>query len=660
MSSTKLALALTSAATVSLSLAAPALAQSWVPNKPFIKNSPYVAGDMHNHTTCTDGSVSTSYLLDRSLGSGTTNGAPNFNIDWFTHGNHGGSGNRDCRFSDTSANLPGDTTTYWTDTLGKTIQGITITQLKGDVPNPPPPRAAMYRWQSIAEVEYPIIIQKSQQYKKVALEGLETIVPGHEHTDVAVLNGQFPTTGTGNANRMAEFEYRWDRADGDTKGPVDANGNQLWTGKSFSNSGTAGHQKSVQSVAWLQANAPLTSYYVPTHSERQGAFNPAGSNGYNIEHFRDFNNAGPTIAIGIESPGHFAESNHSYSPNAVGGGAYGGGGIYTAKVGGLWDGLLGEGRNSFVFISSDWHQRGVFGSRDLATTADFFPGEHSRLYIPNQTAFRAQSVVDGMRSGNSFSVTGDLIGGDYTFRASVNGVTKTMGQTLEYNPGDTITVEMRMVVPKKNNSPYSFANPLLTQIGLSQPLNAPDLDHVDLIRGNITGVIAPTDPRYSQPVNQSGVAGAALVYNTSTAIFSSAYNPNSQAAGSNLKMKLTPLAAGYRLEFTTTFIAPATGPFYLRARGTNIPPGTPNVTDSQGNPTIDTLIDNVVCSDPACPAHLPTVAGTRRVDNDVEAYANLWFYANPIFFRPAGTDKLLVEKNADLAASLASAQTAAQ
>ncbi|GAC1348566.1 MAG: hypothetical protein NVSMB18_37050 [Acetobacteraceae bacterium] len=659
MSSSRIALVLSSAASVTLGLAAPAMAQSWVPNKPFIKNSPYVAGDMHNHNTCTDGSVSTGYAMDRVLGTGAPNGVLNFNIDWFTQGNHGGSGNRDCRFSDTSASVPGDTTTYWTDTLGQTIQGVTITQIKGDVPNPPPSHASMYRWQSISEVEYPILMQKSQQYRKVVIEGLETITPGHEHTDVAVLNGEFPPSGTGDANRMAEFEFRFDRADGDTLGPV-SNGQQVWPGKSFSNSGTAGHQKAVQSVQWLQTNAPLTSYYVPTHSERAGAFNPAGSNGFNIEHFRDFNNAGPTVAIGIESPGHFADSSHSYSSNAVGGATYGGGGVYTAKIGGLWDGLLGEGRNSFMFISSDWHQRGVFGARDRATTSDFFPGEYSRLYIPNQTALRAQSIVDGMRSGNSYSVTGDMIGSDFTFRASVNGVTKTMGQTLEFNPGDTITVEMRMVVPMKNNSPYSFPNPLLAQVGISQPLNAPEVDHVDLIRSDITGVIAPTDPAYSLPVNQSGVAGAALVYNPNAAIYATLYNPGSTVAGGSQTMTRTQLANGYRLEFTTTITAPS-GPFYLRARGTNIPPGTPNVTDSRGNPTIDSLIDNVACADPACPSHLPKMAnGMLRVDNDVEAYSNLWFYANPIFFRPAGTPKLLVETNADLAASLAASQSAAR
>jgi hypothetical protein len=40
------------------------------------------------------------------------------------------------------------------------------------------------------------------------------------------------------------------------------------------------------------------------------------------------------------------------------------------------------------------------------------------------------------------------------------------------------------------------------------------------------------------------------------------------------------------------------------------------------------------------------------VTHDVQAWSNLWFYTNPIFVRPVGSEKLLVEKNAALAASL--------
>lgn len=127
---------LLTAASVSLALSQSADAgerwgEYW--GEPKAKMNPYVAGDMHNHNTCTDGSVAAGYSIDRSVGKGTAAaGGKNFDLDWFTLGNHGGSGNRDCRFSDASANIPGDnTTTYWSQTLGKTIDGITITKLKG-------------------------------------------------------------------------------------------------------------------------------------------------------------------------------------------------------------------------------------------------------------------------------------------------------------------------------------------------------------------------------------------------------------------------------------------------------------------------------------------------------------------------------------------------
>jgi hypothetical protein len=639
---------LLTAASVSLSLVDTAVAGDRGTDRH--DSNPYVAGDMHNHNTCTDGSVSAGYAIDRSVAKGAAEaGGENFDLDWFTLGNHGGSGNRDCRFSDSSANLPGDTTTHWTDTLGKTIDGITITKLEGTQPASP---TNMWRWQSVKDVEYPIVVDRTAVYHKVLVEGLEWIVPGHEHTDVAVIAGQHPRIGRGNADNMAQFEFRFDRADTDAIGPVDVSNNPLWTGKdNVNNSGTAGHLKAVAGVQWLQANFPLQSYAIPTHSERAGPFNPAGSNGYNIEHFRDFNNAGPTVAIGIESPGHFAQGtitggSGSYTKNAVGGGTYGLQGIYTAKVGGLWDGLLGEGRNSFIFVSSDWHNRGAAGARDAFTTADFIPGEYTKLYVPNADQFRAQSIIDGMRSGNSYSVNGDLIGPDLVFRAKGHGDWKTMGETLEVRPGEKVTLEMAMTVPVSNNSPYKFNNPLLLQDGIHQPLNQPSIDHVDLISGSVTGVIQPGAPGYAVP-NAAGVAGASVVYNPSTVI-------GQQTLAKDMK-SWQQKDGSIRLTFTTTFIAGKT-PAYLRARGTNVPVATPNVTDSAGNPLLDVNNALVDCTDPACPAHLDTVKGIKKVTYDVQAYSNLWFYTNPIFIRPEGSPKLLVEKNATLAERLAIAR----
>jgi hypothetical protein len=218
------------------------------------------------------------------------------------------------------------------------------------------------------------------------------------------------------------------------------------------------------------------------------------------------------------------------------------------------------------------------------------------------------------------------------------------GQTVSL-VGDIadLTVEMSMTVPAKNNSPYSFNNPLLQQVGIQQPLNKPSVDHVDLITGKITGVVPPGSPNYAVP-NVSGVAGAAIVYNPTTTI--------SQQIHAN-NMRSTRLRDGStKLTFTTTFTA-GTTPSYIRARGTNIPVATPNVTDSAGSPVLDINNSLVSCTDPACPTHLATLNGVKKVTFDVQAYSNVWFYANPIFIRPEGSAKLLVEQNADLAKRLA-------
>lgn len=70
------------------------------------------------------------------------------------------------------------------------------------------------------------------------------------------------------------------------------------------------------------------------------------------------------------------------------------------------------------------------------------------------------------------------------------------------------------------------------------------------------------------------------------------------------------------------------GDLYVRARGSNIPPGTPNERDADGNPLADNLSDNIPCNDPACRAHVDGV-----LNADLEAWADAWFYANPIFIK---------------------------
>ena len=116
---------------------------------------------------------------------------------------------------------------------------------------------------------------------------------------------------------------------------------------------------------------------------------------------------------------------------------------------------------------------------------------------------------------------------------------------------------------------------------------------------------------------------------------------------------------------------------YVRLRGTNMPPSVPYETDASGNPLSDlwtntgeiqaktantiefptnsmlripclTVGSNVPANNvvytgvnqpkiDGCPNHLPVVNGQRMVGFDVAAWADLWFYSNPIFIEVKGS-----------------------
>jgi len=74
------------------------------------------------------------------------------------------------------------------------------------------------------------------------------------------------------------------------------------------------------------------------------------------------------------APGHQASGERGFGRGAAGGGTYGGSGWFSAEVGGLWDSLLGEGRNWWNFASSDSHAHWSVGG------GDFWPGEYQKNY----------------------------------------------------------------------------------------------------------------------------------------------------------------------------------------------------------------------------------------------------------------------------------------
>jgi hypothetical protein len=574
----------------------------------------YLAGDFHNHTTSTDGSTSAQRLTYEAVDS--------YGLDWFAQSGHGGQYSRDGRLDDFAydcqADLQGD---VWENTVG-------LDNIKGDPtsPNAYPSGCGahgMWRWQSLQEYIYPKMIEKYNQYKKPIWLGYEFTVPGHEHCSMGTLVGQFDKK-DGNADLLAQFEYLFDANDHD----MSEGGGQGWTGKipnltgDDTDYGNIMHEKTVKGVKWLQRKDPKTGYVIWAHIERKGPFDPddAYGDGYNVEHFRNFNNAGPDVAFGWEGqPGHQASGSRGGFGDHAFGGTRGGTGTHSAEVGGMWDALLGEGRNWFNFASSDWHNRGSFPPYAQETTNDFWPGEFQKTYTyVKKNNPKPKDIVKSLKSGNSFTVMGDLID-DLEFTIGKNDNKEaTMGETLKSKKGDHLLITVRFHDPEgKNHSPYAFDNPSLLQVGINQPLNMPEVDNVQLICGDVTGKIPPRKTEeYTYPKND----------NMWDVVVVSRDEMVDEGDG------------WYSYEYYVT----AESDFYCRLRGTNLPPGTPyetypldtDASEGPGGPMPDNDFagtglygaEYIPCNDEACPEHID-----GYLTNDVEAWADIWFYANPIF-----------------------------
>jgi hypothetical protein len=318
------------------------------------------------------------------------------------------------------------------------------------------------------------------------------------------------------------------------------------------------------------------------------------------------------VAFGFEgAPGHQTSGDRGFSTSADAGGTYGGVGWYTANIGGLWDALLAEGRNWWNFASSDFHNHWSTGG------SDFWPGEYQKdyAYLNTENEHDLVAVVEGLRSGNSYFVEGDLID-DLQFIAKSGGKRATMGQTLNVEQGDQVVIKIKVNDPEgPNYCPLNMDNPSLAQIGVSQPLNMPVLDHVDLIAGEVTGLVSPDEDDYAVDVNES------------TAVVATFMADEDDDA----------------LTFVYKFKAKES--MYFRLRGTNLPAGVPYETDAEGNPLADSEaeenlydMDGDALADYLFEDITEYVIDRKldsatysKLDEVLEAYADLWFYSNPIY-----------------------------
>ncbi len=431
---------------------------------------------------------------------------------------------------------------------------------------------------------------RSENPRALLFQGLEWNIPAAEHATV------FVAPGDNEVSVLQQFEKDYDgvvkgATDGTTGGPVTAANEAL---------AIAGLQfLAAQKASGTVADALMLA----NHPARKGLDSP-----HEVRAWRD---ATDGIAIGMEgAPGHQAaaipgpghETNgrgfYDNAPSSTSFPAYplesyvtyGGFDWMTATVGGLWDSLLAEGRPWWITANSDSHTvyndtlvRGAFNPGDTFDTLGRYPNPvDGGVPLPTQGDF-----FPGQYSRTHVGA------GSYGYLQVMDGLRKGRvwvdhGQLIEglsaqvkaKNPG-LAPATLGGVATVKRGGDVVLT---ITIDTADRPNNAgflPALNRVDVIRGLVTGAAADPD--------SFGAPTAQVVKSFDT--------------------------SGRTGRFTLTLtLSKVRQPMYLRIRGTD------------GNRTRPGLLGSTV--DPFGPA--------ADVRGSADPWADLWFYANPIFVNVAG------------------------
>ena len=191
---------------------------------------------------------------------------------------------------------------------------------------------------------------------------------------------------------------------------------------------------------------------------------------------RDWNDMAPDVAVGMAgAPGHQASTlnpDGTLDPERPRGGygrspTLGGFDQMTARLGGFWDSMLGEGRHWWITANSDshvnWREDG----------SDFWPGEYSKTYVWADRDHDA--ILEGIRGGRVFVTLGDLISELYvTARVEGEADEVQIGGQLEVPAGSAVEVTVRFLDPATPNHHG----------------DGPSVSRVDLIAGDVTGPVS--------------------------------------------------------------------------------------------------------------------------------------------------------------------------
>lgn len=438
-------------------------------------------------------------------------------------------------------------------------------------------------------------LQAQGKYKnKIFSSGFEWDMPGLDHAAVGIIDSN-----SDNVPIQAIRQFEWLYADqsNDPDSLYENNGIQELANygarKATSSGGRSSVEVAYDGLTWLKNNYP-DSYVLINHPSRHNG----GSGVVTAKNLREMNDIAPNMVFGFEGmPGNqLSPDGTRCELNDI----YGGADVMLANVGGIWDSLLGEGRHFYNFTNSDCHFK-----TNGTNSSGYYPGEYSRNYTfvkPGMdNNFDYKDVVEGLRSGNSFSVYGDLINA-LDFTATSGSSTAVMGSDLNADTNDKVNLTIRFKSPSENN--YAQFTSHSTDV-----TNHVSVDHVDLICGDITGKLSTSD--YGNGTN------------TTTKILKTFYKADWG----------TPDAEGY---YTIHYVVTADKSKYYRLRGTNLAAGTVGYTDAEGNPLKDIAYTKTSVPD----------FNTRVNQLNDRNYKSLWFYSNPIFvYAKDSTDAFLSNIN---------------
>jgi hypothetical protein len=181
------------------------------------------------------------------------------------------------------------------------------------------------------------------------------------------------------------------------------------------------------------------------------------------QEFRGWNDTAPDVAVGMAgAPGHQAitlNPDGSLRPYPRGGyrqfptmGAFD---QMTARIGGFWDSMLGEGRRWWITANSDSHIHYTEGG------FDFWPGEYSKTYVFAEK--NHDSIIEALRKGNIFVTTGDLIS-EMTVNVSDGKNMAGIGEELNPAPGSNVDVTITIRDPNTDN--HHGDNPRVSRVDL--------------------------------------------------------------------------------------------------------------------------------------------------------------------------------------------------